>query len=366
MSMLEEFSNALDKRREGNRPQEEDNTYALHKWDEKKSKYDGKKDDRNKYDKRDNRNDSRDDKRDDRGYKNDNRNDDKNSKGGSVIGIVEAASQKYIDSKINTVNDLEVFGQKLSNPKFAEKLGDALKVMEKNGSLDKDGPIIGAMMFELMLNNRNKIKGELEDTYIEMIDDLLKPRVSELADKMKKRHRPSKTILREIAIVLPTDDIIDVDKNLFSVVAMINEKLYAQADEWFKKGKDEDLSEEVSFTTKGIYKLFDALYGEENLTKVAIGCLLEKRDKCNKISNKSGKELWNTITTFALETLNEVEDIRELDRLLGSYTYTRYLEFETDSGRRVILRDVDDEEYSQLAKAIRKLSKDERIAGRLG
>ena len=292
--------------------------------------------------------------------------DDRNNKGKKSgfgnIDLVRGAMDRFITSKLNPVDELSLFTQKMAESRFPDKLTDAIKQMDKEGSIETDGPVLGAMIFDILSNNRGKFRGELEDAYITIIDKLIRSRAEELSDRIKKKHRPSKDILKEIAVAVPSDDFVTDRKNIYGLVGEVNARLYIQAESWFPKGKDGETGE---FTTKGLTKLFEAIYGEDNINKVAVGCLLEKRESYSKISTAEGKRLWNALSEFATETLEAVEDKRELDRLLGEYTYTRYLEFETDSGRRVILRDIDEEQQPNLAKAVKRLSKDERIAGRL-
>jgi hypothetical protein len=355
MGMLSEFTRTLeererDQRERDSRDDDRDNGPALSRWSPKGKDKKNYRDDR--------RNDRDDDRNDKKSY------DKPEFSNGGNLELVKAAADRFIESKVKTVNELSLFAQKMLDRKFPEKLANVFKTMDKEGTLDSEGPVIASMIFEVLEKNRNKFR-DTEDEYLIMVDKLLKPRVTELSDSMKKKHRPSKTILREIALVIPTEEMVRSMTNLNALVATVNSKLYVQAEEWFKKGKDEESSEESQFSIKGITKLFEAIYGEENINKVAIACLLEKRSIYNNIKSAEGKELWNEITNFALETLNDIDNVKDIDKLLGSYTYTRFLEYETDSGRRVILKDVDEDEYKTLAKSIKALCRDEKIAGRL-
>jgi hypothetical protein len=105
-----------------------------------------------------------------------------------------------------------------------------------------------------------------------------------------------------------------------------------------------------------VHKLLSKLFGKNDMSKVAVYILLEKRPDFTK-SNWIDSELYSVLTNIALDEINaqKKDDIKFLLKLYCNER--RRSEFEQYARRRVNFSTINREDYAKIHKVIKKLAK---------
>lgn len=229
--------------------------------------------------------------------------------------------------------------EKMSSKKFVK----CLKVLQKDGVLDEGIPVIITNFIE-----RNKeLDEELVMKYIKIVDKILGDKIKGLSKKVGI----DEDIARDILVVVPGEEYIE-DKFVGIYVGRVCRKLYTLV-------KDTNETN-IELSPKQIKKMFKFLFKKELIYDAAIQILLEKKDAVKNF-NESQLAIWNALTDFALKTLDDLKK-DELREKIKRYCVRRARD-ENDSARRIVLSQIDEEEYPTLSKVVNKMKeKDEEFA----
>lgn len=231
---------------------------------------------------------------------------------------------------------VEKLFEKMNNKKFVK----CLKVLQKEEILDEGVPVIITNFIE---RKGSELDEELVNDYIKVVNKILKEKVKKLSEKLDIE----KDIVKDILVVVPGDDYIE-DRIVGIYVGRVCRKLYILA------------KNDLNLNIKQIKKMFKFLFKEELIYDVAVQILLEKKEYMKNFDEKQ-IAIWNTLTDFALKTLNNLNK-DELREKIVRYCKRRSND-ERDVARRVSLSQIDKDSYPTLYKVVNKLKeKNEDLA----
>lgn len=231
---------------------------------------------------------------------------------------------------------VEKLFEKMNNKKFVK----CLKVLQKEEILDEGVPVIITNFIE---RKGSELDEELVNDYIKVVNKILKEKVKKLSEKLGIE----KDIVKDILVVVPGDDYIE-DRIVGIYVGRVCRKLYILA------------KNDLNLNIKQIKKMFKFLFKEELIYDVAVQILLEKKEYMKNFDEKQ-IAIWNTLTDFALKTLNNLNK-NELREKIVRYCKRRSND-ERDVARRVSLSQIDKDSYPTLYKVVNKLKeKNEDLA----
>lgn len=231
---------------------------------------------------------------------------------------------------------VEKLFEKMNNKKFVK----CLKVLQKEEILDEGVPVIITNFIE---RKGSELDEELVNDYIKVVNKILKEKVKKLSEKLGIE----KDIVKDILVVVPGDDYIE-DRIVGIYVGRVCRKLYILA------------KNDLNLNIKQIKKMFKFLFKEELIYDVAVQILLEKKEYMKNFDEKQ-IAIWNTLTDFALKTLNNLNK-DELREKIVRYCKRRSND-ERDVARRVSLSQIDKDSYPTLYKVVNKLKeKNEDLA----
>ena len=239
-----------------------------------------------------------------------------------------AESKPLVDEIFNVMED--------------EKFVKTLKVIAKdsdNYTLDLG---LAVLINDFLGKRMNNISEEMVSSYVKLIKKILKPRVKEITKKVDIDEK----LLREFLVITPDPELVSSKKVVSIYSDRILNKLYALA------GEDE----EIMIDAKTIKKLFKHIFGEEALSKIAVGALLQRRDTLNRLNSQNQIKLWNNVTTFALNTLEKCEKEELLERLSFYYkTCNKAQQNGNNVARRIELSTLTKEDYPKIIKTLQKI-----------
>ena len=237
--------------------------------------------------------------------------------------------------------------EKMLSPKFVK----ALKKVAKNGSEDGgswsglDYGFIVVINGFIEKNHKNEaLSEELLADYTKIINKVLKSKINSIA----KDVNIEKDIVKELLVVVPDKSCVNSPRAAGFYCQKMLRKLYIIS-------ADRNIGLEK---TKNVKILFQKLFGKKLLDVVAVNMLLEKKEFM-KGFNENQTALWNLITDFALDYINN-QDKDHITELVEYYCDRRKSDSDRnrDSARRISLMHIDQEKYPALAKRIRKFTKE--------
>lgn len=245
------------------------------------------------------------------------------------------------NSHKDKVTTAELF-TRMNDLKFAKTLK---KVIKKNEDCN---PVMALVIGTFVERNPQKPDDEIIEVYADCITKLLKEPIKKVA----KKTGMSKEFVAEVLAIVPTPSIVH-KKNTGVYVNKLLRKLYFMA----KEGEVEIDIED----SKSLKKLLITIFGEDNFDFVLAEILLERKDQI-KSFNQEQLAIWNTITDFALETL-EKKKKKELKSVLEFYISRRKFDVEKDrdSARRTPLLGIVPEDYPKLSEVISTLAEKENM-----
>jgi len=234
----------------------------------------------------------------------------------------------------DTVNKLF---DKMEDPKFPKTLLRILKTQDET-------PVelgMAVVIADFLERRHAKVDEETLGMYDESVTKILKPRMKKLSKKLGLE----KDILKELLVVVPDTDVMSDKKFIGIYVMKMLRRLYILA-------KDTDLGLEDVKTVK---KLFKALFGDDQIDNIAINVLLERKEGMKNFGDRQ-LAVWNLMTSFALETLEDHKK-KEIKEMLEHYIGRRAKDAEKgrDFARRVQLSQVAEDNYPKLAAAVEDL-----------
>lgn len=256
--------------------------------------------------------------------------------------IIEFYIKKNHIQKFNDVF-AELY-KKMNSKKFVKALKLILKDDEM--SLDCGFAVVIAAFIAKTCSNEDA-SAEIMEEYKAIINKLLKKRVKEI--KSKTDIDPE--VITELLIIAPSRDYISDDKFVGIYSQKMLKKLYYMA-------SNKELNIE---NTKQIKKLFKAIFGKELIDLIAINILLEKKETLKNMNEKQ-IEIWNLMTTFALEVI-ESQKKGHIIELLEYYCRRRFNDTkkQNDAARRIQLKSINAEQYPVTSKAVNKMAKSNKF-----
>lgn len=234
--------------------------------------------------------------------------------------------------------------KKMNSKKFVKALKLILK--DDDMTLDCGFAVVIAGFIGKTCSNEDA-SAEIMEEYKAIIDKLLKKRVKEI--KSKTDIDPA--IITELLIIAPSRDYISDDKYVGIYSQKMLKKLYYMAS-----------NKEINIdNTKQIKKLFKAIFGKELIDLIAINILLEKKETLKNMNEKQ-IEIWNLMTTFALEVI-ESQKKAHIIELLEYYCRRRFNDSkkQNDAARRIQLKSLNAEQYPATSKAVNKMAKSNKF-----
>jgi hypothetical protein len=282
----------------------------------------------------------------------------------NITQSITKISELYVERKKNDAESLEKFQEKLFDARFVKDLHDIIlknvdddddeeESSDENGKFD-NAPF-AAFIYEFTIKNREKLGGDHRTMLFSIVGRMIKKRAKQVLKRFKKKDKPSKNLIKEVCLVLPSDDIINPNSNIFNLVQQVNTKIYlVSADD------DESLNLD---SVKSFKRFYSELFGEDNLSKCAVGCLLERKRTADSFSNDEQKKIWSKLSSFALSVLDELEK-DEIEYHVALYTKRRFADElnRINSPRRINFLELDDDKYKNIYKVIKRLSKEQKFA----
>lgn len=224
----------------------------------------------------------------------------------------------------------------LHDKKILKSIARVIK--ESNGD-DTGFPAIFAVVLRDVIDTQRRKLGsdELLDAYEILIYKILKRE----SDELSKATGISKELSYELLTVLPSPEIINRKQIIGIYVGRINRKLYIAEDHQFDQIK----------RIKTIRQIYKYLFGNlEDVGEISLSILLERRP-----SNDNAKtNVYSLLTVFALDSL-ENTDKTELRELIQRYGERR--KREREGQRRIILSEIEKDDYPRITKAVNKVIK---------
>lgn len=222
------------------------------------------------------------------------------------------------------------------------KVLKAVKLVSKDQDSDYGFPAVFAVVLRDLVDTQRRKHGndEILDEYEKIIHIILKQEIKSLS----KVSGISKELAYELLTVLPIPEIVNRKQIVGIYVGRINRKLYIAEDKKF------DTIDRIK-TIRQIYKY---LFGNlDMIDEIALSILLERRP-----TNDNAKtNIYSLLTTFALDTLEKMEK-KEIRDVVKRYAERR--KREREGSRRVVLSEIDKEDYPKIAKAVKKVIKNEK------
>ena len=235
------------------------------------------------------------------------------------------------------------FYVKLNNKKVAKALK---KIAKSEYGLDCGFAVVISNMFEKIHGMQDvQMDDEVKEIYIDIINKVLKSRIKEVNKKLQL----DTEVIKELLIITPDVGYISDEKFVSFYSQRMLRKLYMLAN---------SNDHEVGLTeTKQVKQLFKKLFGKKLLDVIALHILLEKKEFVKGFNEKQ-TALWNLMTKFALETLEDLNKDEIVERLEYYCVLRKKAESNgRDGARRIQIAEINSEEYPKIAKAVKSLKK---------
>lgn len=230
----------------------------------------------------------------------------------------------------------EVFNA-VYDKKFVKSLSFMVKNEEDFGYIDKNVVIV------LVDAIRNSVKKNINDPEL---DEKMYKIITKLCKKKYKKLVKigiNSELAEELAAILPSsdEDYITV-KNIHVYIRKALNTLYRAA----KENPDEQL-----YVPETLESVFKVLFGKEYMDIVVKSILLENRERIKQFKENE-LTVWNTLTTFAVDYLEDMKK-NDLDELLKSYLT---LKKKLNAVGRISLESLVKEDYPKIHKSLKRLS----------
>jgi hypothetical protein len=251
----------------------------------------------------------------------------------------------YIRKGHHEQDKVQKIFDKLSDEKFVGVLNKWIKEAKDNDEEIDIG--IVTLITDFLEKRSNNLDEDTVSKYVSAIDKILKKKVKKLSGKLDL----DKDFIKELLVVLPDESYASEGKYIGFTVQRMLRRIYLIS-------KDNDICLK---DTKQLKKLFKALFGSEMLGWVAINILLERKENMKQFNNKQ-LDVWNLLSNFALDTLNDMEK-DDLKEFISFYADRRAKDAEKnrDSARRIQLSQVSQDDYGRIAKAVCRLSEKDKV-----
>jgi hypothetical protein len=238
---------------------------------------------------------------------------------------------------------------RMQTPQFVKTLQQLLD--GKKGETPARIDLAFAMVINDFMESRfENLDEETVGAYSEVVNKLLKKRVKKVAEETGL----DKDLIKELLIVVSHPEVVTNDRYIGVQVRNILRKIYTLAKE------NEDLGLD---SAKKFKKLFKALFGGgDTLNYVAVAVLLERKDTIRNF-NEGQTKVWNLLTEFALETLEDNKKKYIEDLIVDRYVSLRLKEDlkQRDSARRIQFSSISEQSYPKLREVTKDLAEKDKF-----
>lgn len=227
---------------------------------------------------------------------------------------------------------------------FADK--KVAKTLTKVFKMDefKITPLLAILLTDTLKNKGKEIDESVTSMYLDIISDMFAKR----AKKLSKKTDIDRTTIINLLMEYPVPGE-DSNKCNYTLINRLIKKMY------LLDGIEEKL------TPDNIHILFNAIMGRD-IYRLVFNILLERKQNAEQLNEKQ-IEIWNKLTTFALETLNDLgkkSEVAEAIQELYIQKRKKDLKRNNDFERRLHLYELSEERYPKIVKACTMLiEKDE-------
>lgn len=268
------------------------------------------------------------------------------SKEAFVSSLIPDMVNWYLNESYKKQDMVAGLFNQMAEEKFITTLKKAMK-KEKGDEILESSPGLIIVLNDFLAATSGKLTEEQKEIVSKIINKGIKKSKAKITEKVEIPEE----VAQELLVVIPVPEIVD---RKFSIISIqkLTKKLYNVA-----KVMDTKLT-----TVKQIKKLFKQILGEDMLIDAAGAILLERKEISSKFSTHQ-TEVWNLLTLFALETIEDQnkEDVKESILAYGARRKKDEMKGR-DSERRIKVTSIDDEEkYPKIVKAVRKLAESGKI-----
>ena len=227
---------------------------------------------------------------------------------------------------------------------FADK--KVAKALTKVTKMDefKLSPLVAVLLTDTLKVKGKEIDESVTSMYLEIISDMFNKR----AKKLSKKTDIDRTTIINLLMEYPVPGE-DANKCNYTLINRLIRKIY------LLDGIEEKL------TPDNIHILLNAVMGKD-IYRLVFNILLEKKQNAEQLNEKQ-IEIWNKLTTFALETLNDLgkkSEVAEAIQELYIQKRKKDMKHNNDFERRLHLWELSEERYPKIVKACQLLiEKDE-------
>lgn len=248
-------------------------------------------------------------------------------------------TKDYITNMTRNKVIAEKYQDFFANKKVAKTLTKVINMGEY-----KISPLLAVLLTDTLKNKGQEIDEDVVSIYLEIISDMFSKRAKKISKKTDIDRTTIINLLMEYPI--PGDD---ASKCNYTLINRLIKKMY------LLDGIEEKL------TPDNIHILFNSIMGKD-IYRLVFNILLERKQNAEQLNEKQ-IEIWNKLTTFALETLNDLGKKSEIAEAISElYIHKRKKDAKrnNDFERRLHLFELSEDRYPKIVKACNLLiEKDE-------
>lgn len=235
---------------------------------------------------------------------------------------------------INNMTRNKVVAEKYQDFFADKKVAKALNKAAKSGEF-KISPLV-----VILLTDTLKAKGkEVDENVTSMYLDIISEMFSKRAKKLSKKTEIDRTTIINLLMEYPVPGE-EANKCNYTLINRLIKKMY------LLEGIEEKL------TPDNIHILLNAIMGKD-IYRLVFNILLERKQNVEQLNEKQ-IEIWNKLTTFALETLNDLgkkTDVAEAIQELYIQKRRKDAKHNNDFERRLHLFELSEDRYPKIVKA---------------
>lgn len=248
-------------------------------------------------------------------------------------------SKDYIHNMTRNKVIAEKYQSFFADKKVAKALNKVMKMDEF-----KISPLVVVLLTDTLKVKGKEIDDSVTSMYLEIISDIFNKR----AKKLSKKTDIDRTTIINLLMEYPVPGK-EANKCNYTLINRLIKKIY------LLDGIEDKL------TPDNVHILLNAIMGRD-IYRLVFNILLERKENANQLNEKQ-IEIWNKLTTFALETLNDLGKKSEVAEAIDElYISKRKKDAKrnNDYERRLHLYELSEDRYPKIVKACHLLiEKDE-------
>lgn len=276
-----------------------------------------------------------------------------------LLNNYESAIQVYyrdLGKKEKSAFLVKEFYKRMTNEAFIK----AFKKNLKKETFEKPywfAPVVYGFIANAITSQN--VSQEIIDEYTDIYDKILKKRIKKFS---KETGIETPNIAKELLALVPEEDYMISEQDSESsnkfrqayYTQRVLTKLYALVK------KDSYTNSFDLDSTSQLNSIFTILFGEDQLLNTAINVLLEKKEYIQSL-DKTQQKMWNLITNWALETIEE-KDKKTIKKALKYYLDKRKEDDERnrDKSRRIGLSSVSEDLYPTIMQAVNEIKEKDK------